>query len=208
MKRLIIIGLLLLGCGTAWCQSADSTGRVLGDNPQVRRSREQNVIGAPIYYDTLGNVIGRSAPVDSFYHRPKHHFRNRLENEYCAFFLEGQTMLSNDLSIGGQFAWVPGRWGAYASGRIGVDEGLLTLGPVWRMSDCGNWLDWQLYGGLTMGHAMSVGAEVGIRMGSPKLWGDFCWTSMSVSVGRIHGMNYYTLGLSLTLTSLVAITIW
>ena len=207
MKRLIIIGLLLLGCGTAWCQSADSTGRVLGDNPQVRRSREQNVIGAPIYYDTLGNVIGRSAPVDSFYHRPKHHFRNRIEDEFCSVFLEGQTKLGNDISLGCQVAWVPQRWGIYGSACVNRHMCEFSLGPVYRLSDCGNWIDWQLYGGLSS-RFLALGAEVGVRVASPKLWGDFCWTSVSLTVGHVQETTYVALGLSLTLASLVAITIW
>lgn len=208
MKRLVIIGLFLF-CGALWAQTADSVaaGRVLGNESQVKRSRERNVLGAPVYYDTLGNVIGQSVPADSFYHRPKHHFRNRLEDDFCSFFLEGQTMLSAyDIALGGQMVWVPRRWGVYASGLVGERRGYFSAGPVWRMSDCGNWIDWQLYGGLTV--SRHLGGEVGIRMGAPKLWGDFCWTSMSLSVGYVNGYNYVTLGLSLTLTSLVAITIW
>jgi hypothetical protein len=45
-------------------------------------------------------------------------------------------------------------------------------------------------------------------MASPEIWGDFCWTSVSLSVGHVNGYNYVALGLSLTLSSLVAITLW
>ena len=207
MKRLVVIGLLLLACGAAWAQTTDSTERVLGDNPRPRMKRVQNVIGAPVYYDTLGNVIGKGAPSDSVYHLPKHHYFNRIEDDFCSFFLEGQTLLTyNNIAFGGQMAWVPRRWGVYASGLVGGNAYYLAAGPVWRMSDCGNSLDWQLYGGLTVSHRL--GCEIGVRMGAPKLWGDFCWTSMSLTVGHVNRNYYFTLGLSLTLTSLVAISIW
>lgn len=208
MKRLVIIGLFLL-CGTVWAQTTDSAsvGRVLGDESPIKRSRELNVLGAPVYYDTLGNVIGQSASADSFYHRPKHHYHNRLENDFCAFFLEGETLLTRDnVAFGGQVAWMPRRWGVYASGLVGGRHGYLSAGPVLRLSDCGNWIDWHLYGGLSV--SRTLGAELGVRMASPKLWGDFCWTSFSFTMGHVNGYNYVTLGLSLTLTSLVAITIW
>ena len=188
MKRLLFIVLMLL-CGTAWAQN------------------NRNVLGAPVYYDTLGNIIGQSTPADSFYHRPKHHFRNRIEDEFCSVFLEGQTKLGHDISLGCQVAWVPKRWGIYGSACINREICEFSLGPVFRLSDCGNWIDWQLYGGLSS-QFFALGAELGVRIAAPKLWGDFCWTSFSLTVGHIHETNYVALGLSLTLTSLVAITIW
>lgn len=207
MKRLFLIGLMLLG-GTVWAQTADSvaTGRALGDEPQVRRSRTRNVLGAPVYYDTLGNVIGQSAPADSFYHRPKHHFRNRLEDEFSAFFLEGQIMLGgNDIAIGGQLAYVPQRWGAYMGGGLGFQGGYFKAGPVWRMSDCGDGIDWQLFAGVNL--CRHPGAEIGLRMGAPRLWGNFCWTSYSMSVGYANRTGYITLGFSLSLSAILALTI-
>jgi len=208
MKRILFMALLLMG-GALWAQTTDSVavGRVLGDEPQVKRSRELNVIGAPVYYDTLGNVIGGKTVPDSMYHRPKHHFHNRLENDFCSVFLEGQAKLGRNMSLGAQMAWVPQRWGIYGSACINRDRCDFSVGPVLRLSDCGNWIDWQLYGGLSSSF-FALGAEVGVRMAAPKLWGDFCWTSFSLTVGRIHEANYVALGLSLTLTSMVAITIW
>ena len=92
----------MLLCGAAGAQTTDSVavGRELGSEPRVKRSYERNVLGAPVYYDTLGNVIGQTVPADSFYHRPKHHFRNRLEDHFSAFFLEGQLMTgSRDMAL-------------------------------------------------------------------------------------------------------------
>ncbi|MBQ8702985.1 MAG: hypothetical protein IJ524_01255 [Bacteroidales bacterium] len=187
-KRLVFIGLMLLS-GALWAQS------------------NRNVLGAPVYYDTLGNVIGQSAPADSFYHRPKHHFLNRLEDDFSAFFLEGQMMLGGrDMAIGGQFAYVPRRWGAYVGGNLGFQGGYLKAGPVWRMSDCGNDIDWQLYAGVNI--CRHPGAEIGLRMGAPRLWGDFCWTSYSMTVGYANRSAYLTLGFSLSLTAILALAIW
>lgn len=208
MKRLLFFGMLLL-CSAAWAQTADSVawGRALGDEPQERRSRERNVLGAPVYYDTLGNVIGQPAPADSFYRRPKHHFRNRLEDDFSAFFLEGQLMMgSNDMALGGQVAYVPQRWGAYVGGAMGFMGAYVKAGPVWRLSDCGNDIDWQLFAGVNI--CRHLGAEIGLRMGAPRMWGNFCWTSYSMSVGYANRMSYITLGFSLSLTAIMALTIW
>jgi len=178
---------MLLLCGASWAQS------------------NRNVLGAPVYYDTMGNVIGQQA--DSFYHRPKHHFHNRLEYDFSSFFLEGEALLGpNDLAIGAQMAWVPQRWGVYCSGLTGVYYNYLSAGPVVRLSDCGDRIDWQMYAGLVASHRW--GAEMGFRMAAPRQWGDFCWTSMSLSFGYANRMSYFTLGFSLTLSSVVALTIW
>lgn len=189
MKRLVIIAVLLVCCVPVWAQ------------------RERNVLGAPVYYDTLGNIIGQRDSTDTLYHRPRHHFHNRLENEYCSVFLEGQTLFShNDMALGGQLAWVPRRWGVYGSALVGFGHGYFSAGPVWRMSDCGDEIDWHLFGGLVF--SRTVGCELGIRMGSPKLWGDFCWSSFSLSMGHVNGASYVALGFSLTLATIVGFTIW
>ena len=191
MKRLsIIVLLLLLGSVGAWAQN-----------------RGGNVLGAPVYYDTLGNVIGQSAPADSLYHRPKHHFHNRLENDFSSVFVECNYQFgSRDFAIGGQVAWVPQRWGFYSGIQGGVRQGYFTVGPVARLSDCGSWIDWQMYAGMVV--SRRVGAEVGFRMGAPRMWGDFCWSSATCAVGYVNGYSYFKLGLSLTFSGVVALSIW
>ena len=198
----------MLLCGAAEAQTTDSVavGRELGSEPRVKRSYERNVLGAPVYYDTLGNVIGQTVPADSFYHRPKHHFRNRLEDHFSAFFLEGQLMTgSRDMALGGQLAYVPQRWGAYLGGNVGLQGPYIKAGPVWRMSDCSNEIDWHLYAGVNI--CRRPGAEIGLRMAAPRMWSNFCWTSYSMTFGYANNMGYITLGFSLTLSTVLAL-IW
>lgn len=188
MKRLVLI-VILLFCGSVYAQS------------------NRNVLGAPVYYDTLGNVIGQQASDDSIYRLPKHHFHNRLENDFSAYFLEGQFLFgSNDMAVGAQFAYVPRRWGFFVGGDLGVNSGYLKAGPVLRLSDCGNIIDWQLYAGIIA--SRTLGGEVGIRMAAPRLLGDFCWTSVSLGVGYANSMTYFTMGFSLTLSTILALSIW
>ena len=182
--------LLLVGTAGAWAQRHGS-----------------NVLGAPVYYDTLGNVIGSATPADSVYHRPKHHYFNRLEDDFSSVFLEGSVLFSeDDLAIGGQVAWVPRQWGFYCGAYGGVRHGYFTLGPALRLSDCGNWIDWHLYAGVVV--SRHLGGEIGFRMAAPRQWGDFCWTSASVATGYVNGSGYISIGLSLTFSSFMAFTIW
>ena len=191
MKRLLTIVLLLL----------------VGSTAALAQKHGSNVLGAPVYYDTLGNVIGREAVADSFYHRPKHHFLNRLENDYSSIFVEGTIQFGgNDFALGGQAAWVPQRWGLYCGGQTGVRHNYFTVGPVIRLSDCGHWVDWQLYAGMVF--SRHVGGEIGVRMAAPRRWGDFCWSSGSLAVGYVNGYNYFTLGFSLAFSPVVAVSIW
>ena len=199
-KHRIILFLLLLAAAPVAAQEvqSDSTaGRTLGDNPRPRRNAERNVLGAPVYYDTLGNVIGSSTPADTLYRRPRHHYLNRLEDEYNNFFLEMKSLVGTDLAVGCQLAYVPNRWGIYCAGLTGFRYGYFTAGPVLRMSDCGDFFDWQLFGGLTVSHR--PGAELGFRMAGPRSEGGFAWTSFSMSLGFANNDPYFTVGLSLSL---------
>lgn len=181
MKRLVFIGLLLC-CSTIWAQN------------------NRNVLGAPVYYDTLGNVIGQTAPADSIYHLPKHHFYNRLENDYNSFFFEFQTMVGgHDLALGLQGTWLPQRWGLYMTGRSGLEHSYLAVGPALRLSDCGNIIDWQLYGGFVLEGNRYPGAELGLRMAETRNRSGFAWTSFSLGAGYVNRQGYFTFGLSLSL---------
>ena len=186
----------------------DSTGngRVLGDSPRRHRSSERNVLGTPVYYDTLGNVLGAAQESDSFYYRPKHHFLNRLEDEFSSTFFEISSLISsNDMALGVHFAYVPKRWGIYASGYAGWNHDYLTLGPVLRVSDCGDLLDWQLYGGLTF--SRHLGTEMGFRLASTHSDG-FCWSSVSMGLGAVNRHTYFTMGLSLALMPSLIFFVW
>ena len=113
MKKYVILLFLLAGCA-AWAQdvvrdSAAVKGNndtveenvvdVTSSNRTLRKHKEANVLGAPVYYDNNGNVIGSANP-SPVYHRPKHHYLNNLDNRYCSFFAEGEWLNGkNDMEL-------------------------------------------------------------------------------------------------------------
>lgn len=165
--------------------------------------KEANILGMPIYYDTLGNVIGdgRPTPRGGHYRRPKHHYFNNLSDQYCGFFCEATGMIGPaDIAGGFNLTYLPERWGAYGSALFGVNHSYLTVGPALRLSGYDSRLDWQLYSGIVFG-GMHVGAEAGVRLALPQQRSDFCWSSASMGLGVINGDTYFTLGLSLQIVA-------
>lgn len=210
MKRLLLLPLLMLS-SMVWAQvQPDSTraaGRELDGGMRSERGKVRNVIGAPVYYDTLGNVLGRETTGDSIYRRPKHHFRNRLEDHFCAYFLEGSALMgTGDMALGATFGYLPQRWGAYGTVRMGVRNAYVSAGPMVRMSDCDNFLDWHFYAGVTVGRR--VGGEIGFRMASPIGWERFCPSSVSMGAGIVDGYTFFTIGLSIDMFPLTGFLFW
>jgi len=126
--------------------------------------------------------------------------------DFSAFFLEGVTMLSDydySMGFGCTFGYVPGRWGVYGTfvsepyWNSYYDNTMrLSVGAVLRpvMSSI---LDWQLYGGLSMGR--TAGFDVGMRF-APDANGNhggFGW--WSCSIGRLYTTEacYTTIGVSI-----------
>lgn len=203
MRRLLIMAMLAM-TATVWAQSPDSTraaARELGGDERPARSRERNVLGAPVYYDTLGNIRGASAPADGQSRLPKHHYFNRLSNDFCSYFVELEGMVGpGDAAIGFNFSYLPQRWGLYGSALVGVRRDYFSIGPALRLSDNGDYLDWHLYGGLVI--SRHLGAEIGIRMASSRRSGDFCWQSVSMGAAFVNGRGFVTAGLSLELSAI------
>lgn len=212
MKNILTIFLFstLLTVGlTTMAQTTDSTShadRVLGDTPQKRHKGKANVLGAPIYYDTLGNVIGSQTPHDTFYHRPKHHFLNRLDYHFSSCFFEPIGMLGHDAAVGLSFSYLPRRWGFYTTGMAGFRHGYVSAGPALRLSECGDAIDWHLYGGMTF--SRHFGAEIGMRIASTANPGGFCWTSFSMGIGYINQGAYVTFGLGMALSPSLLLLFW
>ena len=199
MKRLIIILALVL-TASAWAQSTDTTrttpaaGGELDGGTRRATTLKNNVLGAPVYYDTLGNVRG-TTPHSDAPRLPRHHYFNRLSNDYCSYFLEVKSMIGHDLAFGASFTYLPERWGFYGSALAGLRRPYFAAGPTLRLSDYGGSLDWQLYGGLVV--SRHLGAEAGIRMALPKRSGSFSWESVSMGTTFVNGHFFFTCGLSL-----------
>lgn len=232
MKR-FIIAVLLLACTEVWAQdvvrdstavadSADTEENVIGARPDSTYSRqkgrskkEQNVIGTPVYYGLDGQERRTGlrpsemrqrpgAPMD--YRRPEHHHLNSLRERYSGFFFEIESLIGpRDLALGANFTYLPSRWGAYGSVLAGFNHSYLTVGPALRLSGYDSNIDWQLYGGLVFG-GRHMGGEAGLRMAMPDHGSDFCWNSASMGIAILNGDSYLTLGLSLELSAIIALT--
>ena len=229
MKRLILIA-LLLATGTLWAQdvvrdsvppAADSIAVDIDDNdtvddeenvigvrrqPRSKEQREANILGAPVYYDSYGNVIG-SGETSEVYHRPKHHYLNNLNDRFCNFFLEGELLTGrHDHAVGASFTYLPKRWGFYGSALVGTHHTYLSMGAALRLSDYDTGLDWQIYAGLG-GGGRHLGGEAGVRVAPPKYHGgEFCWTSLSLGLANYGGYSFLTFGASLDLMAAMAAT--
>lgn len=225
MKKLIVIALLTLW-GTVWAQDVvrdsvavtadtvdvddndtiDDEENVIGAKPQPKsEKKEANVLGAPVYYDLNGNVRG-SGETSAVYHRPEHHYFNNLGRRYCSFFVEGTLITGrHDVGIGGNFTYLPKRWGFYVTANGGKRHTYLSAGAVLRLSGYDSGLDWQLYCGVG-GGGQHLGGEVGVRMALPKHNSNFCWSSASVGYANYGGYGYFTCGVSLDLVGVVALT--
>ena len=212
MRRIILLMLLLAG-GTAMAQVAvpdsvaatDTTAgeeNVVGGRPQRNKhtSHKANVLSAPVYYDTNGNVVGSAHPSE-VYHRPRRHYLNSRDDRYASCFFEGELMLgAKDVAGGFNLTLLPHRWGGYCSLMAGMRDSYFTVGPALRLSGDRSSFDWQLYGGLVLG-GKHTGGECGLRMALPKRSSEFCFTSASMGVAAINGNVYMTLGLSLELVA-------
>lgn len=232
MKRLII-AMLMLACTGVWAQdvvrdsvavadTTDAEENVIGgrvDTSYTRRhehkKKEQNVIGTPIYYGLDGqerrgglrpSELRRPQSAPEPYNRPKHHYQNSLTDRYCGFFAEVESMLGpRDLALGMNMTYLPRRWGAYGSILAGLNHSYLSVGPALRLSGYDSSYDWHLYGGAIFG-GRHIGGEFGLRLALPQNDSDFCWTSASMGMAIINGDSYLTLGLSLELSLVCALT--
>ena len=217
MKKIITALVALAAwCGVATAQdvvrdsaAAPVADTVEADEPNViggrvdssylhrspRSKKEQNIFGTPVYYST------------DLSKRPAHHYRNSLDDHYCGFFVEAETMLGpHDVAVGGNFTYLPERWGAYASLLGGTRGSYLSAGPALRLSGYDSDLDWHLYGGVVFG-GRHAGAEGGIRIASTRHGSEFCWMSGSMGIGVIAGDTYVTLGFSLDIVAVTTLAL-
>ena len=196
MKR-FLIAVMLLTAGCVWAQNPvrDSVPNDDADDT------EENVIGGRVM--RTNGVRRSNHPQRDGYQRPRHHYRNTLDNSYCSYFFEVEGMSGSDMAVGVNFTYLPNRWGAYASVLNGYYHDYLSVGPVVRLSDYDYGIDLQLYAGAIFGR--HIGGEMGFRMALPQRNGEFCWNSASVGIGIQNGGAFVTAGLSLELSAIVAL---
>lgn len=203
MKRLVLIVMLLLAL-PAWAQTQDSVraeSREIDGGQRQQDVSEGNVLGAPVYYDTLGNIRGTES--DGVSRLPRHHYFNRLSNKYSNTFFEVLGMVgTGDIGIGLSFCYLPERWGGYGSLITGVRRDYFSFGPALRLSDYDDPLDWHLYGGFVV--SRHLGCEVGIRMALPRRNSNFSWESASMGAVFVNGHGFITCGLSIEFAAMVS----
>lgn len=122
---------------------------------------------------------------------------------YSKFFLELEGLYGfDDVALGANFSYVPRRWGCYGSFLVGSWSYWGSAGAVLRPVIEPSELDWQLYAGPAFGFDC-IGLEVGTRLALGRDAGsDFSWLSGSVGMIRlIDGSRYYTIGLSLEIST-------
>lgn len=176
-----------VGDSTTWDSSVQATQPAVLHS-QYGTLREVNLQNNPDYYDYEDNA---------YYQRSRRPY-GHLGHNYCNWFLEGEGLYGpHDLAYGFNLAYVPNRFGVYASLMGGINADWLTVGAVCRVSEPQQRLDWQLYGGIVVGYG--YGAEAGIRLATnaDRNYGKFCWNSISAGVLNAGGVFYGTFGVSL-----------
>ncbi len=189
--------------------TSDAEENVIGGRVQrTNVQKESNVLGAPVYYNLDGSVRSgnhRGNPRGE-YVRPKHHYQNTLGNNFNSYFCEAEFLVGEkDQAIGLNFTYLPDRWGVYCSMLTGFRYNYFSVGPALRFSEVDDWCDWQLYGGLMVGDGL--GGELGLRIASEKTRSNFGWCSGSMGVAVMDGRGYLTLGMSIDLTAITALSL-
>ena len=189
--------------------TADTEENVIGGRPQLSNTqRESNVLGSPVYYNLDGSVRrgGDRGNPRGEYQMPEHHYKNTLSRHFNTYFCEVEGMLGEkDMAIGLNFTYLPERWGIYGSMLTGYRRNYASLGAALRLSDTYDDLDWQLYGGVICGDG--IGGEGGMRIGGSRSDSGFGWCTGSMGVAVMDGRGYFTLGLSLELSTIVALSL-
>ena len=237
MKRFLLIALTLAG-GSLWAQDVvrhvnqatpdsipatvvpadsiavdddDDEPNVIGARPTPRREKgEDNILGAPIYYDADGNAIGTGEPATRAVLLPHGDAAlNPVEiDRFNHFFLEAELISTfQNAALGFNFTYLPKRVGVYGSALFGRGTQYYSLGAALRLADRATSLDLQLYGGATWHR--TLGAEAGLRIAETARSGRFAWRSASIGWANYNGNNYLITGLSLELATIAgALLFW
>lgn len=223
MKRLLFL-LLTLAWGSLWAQDVvrdsiriatdsiavddDDEPNVIGAKPAPRTSSgEDNILGAPIYYDSEGRAYGTGEPSSRVVHLHKDldGLRPVEFDNFNHFFLELKSIFKyQNAALGVSFTYLPHNVGIYGSVLFNGKGQYLSLGSALRLSSASCRSDWQLYGGLTLNR--TLGFEAGLRIAETSHRDRrFAWNSVSTGWALYNGHHYFTLGLSLEVTALAAI---
>lgn len=113
-----------------------------------------------------------------------------------------------DIGLGVTAAYVPKRWGFYGEYRRSYYSDWGAAGVVFRPVMEPSMVDWQLFAGPAY-TTDGLGYQIGTRFAPGALdnTGSFCWLSGSLSMTSVQGCRYYCVGLSLSLSALVFLSV-
>ncbi len=191
-KSLILMVLALIVMMPVWGQSDDVVVRGSND---LRYEHEVPLAGSKV----VNTISGRRV----------------YDGNFSTFFLEG-AILVNDyhyrVGMGCTFAYVPGRWGCYGT-MVSDPYGYRNYGATPRVNMGAvvrpflqSPIDWQLYGGLSIGRTAGVDFGIRVAPNNNGSGGNFCW--WSGSMGRLYTTDgsYTMIGVSIDIT-LVLMTV-
>ena len=236
MKRFLLIT-LTLAWGSLWAQNVvrhvnqatpdsipatvipadsiavddDDEPNVIGAKTMPRHEKgEENILGAPIYYDSTGHAYGTGEPASRSVYLP--HGDDvltpeapRERNRFNHFFFECEVLTAYHTTAAGiNFTYLPKHVGIYGSLLFGGPrKPYFSLGVALRVVGNSAPFDVHLYGGITW--SRTLGAEVGLRFAEPARSGLYAWRSSSIGWANFNGHNYLTIGLSLELAAIAGI---
>lgn len=239
MKRLLLLITLTLAWGNLWAQDvvrhvnqatpdsipttvipADSIAvdddddgpNVIGAKSMPRHEKgEENILGAPIYYDSTGHAYGTGEPATRSVYLPHGDeglipLPSRERDHFNHYFFECEILTSSyrTAAAGFNITYLPKKVGIYGSLLFSAPRRpYISLGPAFRLSGNSSPLDVHLYCGLTW--SRTLGAEAGLRFAETARNGEFAWRSGSIGWANFNGHNYLTLGLSLELAAIAGI---
>lgn len=143
------------------------------------------------------------------YHAPKKNPILYFGSPFCEHFAEFRLLFGQeDMGIGLMYSYLPELWGFNLTGTVGFDNLWLSAGAAYRLSKPWSSYDWHLFANAGVrcpdGQFMHIAPtlEAGLRMSAPTGMWSFSYSSGSVSVLTDFSGVYFTLGLSVTLSTL------
>lgn len=186
MKRLFILLALFIPLLSVNAQSDDE---IVGGTEDLQFSSQIPVAGNSVLNRMLGVQI--------------------YEQNYSKFFVEALFAIGmEDAGLGANITILPNHWGGYGSIYFMEQRTALSLGAAYRPVTTTSFLDWQLYTGAVINNGL--GFEFGTRFSTNAEINKGSYACWSCSIGRmyINGCRFTTVGLSVSIASLIAIFLY
>ena len=207
-------------------EDTDDEPNVIGARRSSHSYGNDNLIGTPIYYDSMGNALGGSRRSNT-YQRPERHYLNDPGIHFNSYFLEFENLIGYDYALGLGFTYLPRHVGGYGKAFIGIKAYYYAAGAAFRIAGAGSRYDWHLYGGLLLRQSHEryaddidtyvirprttrLGGELGVRWAQVAKQGKFCWLSATMGMAYVNRHSFLTVGVSLEVAAigLASLFLW